>query len=166
MQRLPTAVRPSARARQAGARIRVVLAGPEMPSFSQFWKWSGPDEWIVRLGAISDEQRRDFYAGIDVFALPSRSDSFGLVFLEAWANALPVVGYRAGGVADVIRHEIDGLVLKCGDLDGLAQALRRLTDNPDLRREWGRARQARLAIEFRWEDKLEIAESALRHQRS
>ena len=40
-------------------------------------------------GPLTDEQRRDFYAGIDAFALPSRSDSFGLVFLEAWANGVP-----------------------------------------------------------------------------
>jgi glycosyltransferase involved in cell wall biosynthesis len=148
-------------ARQAGAMIRVVLAGPEMPSFVEFWKWSGPDEWIVRLGAISDEQRRDFFAGIDVFALPSRSDSFGLVFLEAWANALPVVGYRAGGVADVIRHETDGLLLKCGDMDGLAQALRRLADDVEIRGKWGRAGQARLPFEFQWADKFKIVSESL-----
>jgi glycosyltransferase involved in cell wall biosynthesis len=152
-------------AREAGARVRVVLAGPEMPSFALFWKWSGPDEWIVRLGAISDEQRRDFYAGIDAFALPSRSDSFGLVFLEAWANALPVVGYRAGGVADVIRHERDGLLLKCGDVDGLAQALRELANDPGVRREWGTAGQARLEREFQWGDKLKTVREVMLSQR-
>ena len=43
----------------------------------------------MRLGVLSERQKRDFFAGIDVFALPSRSDSFGLVLLEAWANGVP-----------------------------------------------------------------------------
>ena len=75
---------------------------------------------MVRLGLLTDAQKRDFFAGLDVFALPSRSDSFGLVLPEAWANGAPVVGYRAGGVAWVIRHEQDGLLVKCGDVEGLA----------------------------------------------
>ena len=148
-------------ARQAGAPVRVVLAGPRMPSFERFWKWSGPADWITVLGAISDVEKRDFYAAIDLFALPSRSDSFGLVFLEAWANGVPAIGYRAGGVADVIRHERDGQLVRCGDLDGLAGAIRRLAADAALRAEWGTAGRERLGREFRWADKLRVAREAL-----
>jgi glycosyltransferase involved in cell wall biosynthesis len=150
--------------RRRGVPIRVVLAGPHMPSFERvwsFWKMVSPDDWITLLGPISDAEKRDFYAAIDVFALPSRSDSFGLVFLEAWANGLPVIGYRAGGVADVIRHEQDGLLVRCGHIDGLAEAIRRLAADAALRQEWGRAGYARLGREFRWKDKLGIARAAL-----
>jgi glycosyltransferase involved in cell wall biosynthesis len=148
-------------ARTAGARVRVVLAGPRMPSFDRFWNWGGPADWVTLLGSISDAEKRDFYAAIDIFALPSRSDSFGLVFLEAWANEVPVIGYRAGGVADVIRHEQDGLLVRCGDLDGVTAGIRRLATDPALRATWGRAGRERLGTEFRWDDKLEIAERAL-----
>ena len=54
-----------------------------------------------------------------IFALPSRSDSFGLVLLEAWANAVPCVVYRAGGPADLVRHGVDGLQAPCGDVESL-----------------------------------------------
>lgn len=148
-------------ARNAGTPVRVVAAGPRMPSFDRFWNWSGPADWITLLGPISDAEKRDFFAAIDLFALPSRSDSFGLVFLEAWANGLPVIGYRAGGVADVIRHERDGLLVSCGDLDALAAAIRRLATDPKLRAEWGRAGNGRTGREFRWEDKLDVAERVL-----
>src|SRR5262245_14385799 len=147
--------------RKAGSRVRVVLAGPQMPSFETIWRWVDPPDWMTVLGPISDTEKRDFYAAIDIFALPSRSDSFGLVFLEAWANGLPVIGYRAGGVADVIRHEQDGLLIRCSDFDGLIAALRRTAADPGLRAAWGKAGQERLEREFRWEDKLEIAERAL-----
>jgi L-malate glycosyltransferase len=148
-------------ARQHGAPIRAVLAGPQMPSFERFWRWSGPDDWITLLGPINDADRRDFYAAIDIFALPSVSDSFGLVFLEAWANAVPVIGYRAGGVVDVIRHEADGLLVRCGDLDGLRDAILRLAVNADVRGAWGRAGRERIGRDFRWEDKLRTAREVL-----
>ena len=147
-------------ARGSGLKIRALLAGPTMPSLRWYWKF-GMDDWITNLGPIDDADRRDFFAAIDVFALPSRSDSFGLVFLEAWANEVPVIGYRAGGVADVIRHEQDGLLAGCGDLDGLAKAILRLAKDPALRLEWGRAGRDRLPVEFRWEDKLRIAADAI-----
>jgi glycosyltransferase involved in cell wall biosynthesis len=75
-----------------------------------------------------------------VFALPSRSDSFGIVLLEAWANGAATVGYVAGGIGGVIRHEQDGLLVRCGDLKGLATAQRRLTEEPGC--EEGSAKRA------------------------
>jgi len=144
-----------------GPPIRVVLAGSAMPSFTRVWKHFLPMDGIVLTGPLNDQQRRDFFAGIDVFVLPSISDSFGLVFLEAWANGVPVIGYRAGGVADVIRHEQDGLLVPCGDLSKLAEAVRRLANDPDLRTSWGNAGRERLERDFRWEEKLEIAERVL-----
>ena len=140
--------------------VRLVLAGPEMPNFLEFWRSfekSLPNPGaVLRLGELDDRQKIDFFAGLDIFALPSRSDSFGLVLLEAWANGLPNVSYRAGGVADVIRHERDGLLVRCGDIDGLADALARLIQDADLRDRLGTAGRNRLPSEFRWEDKLEL----------
>jgi glycosyltransferase involved in cell wall biosynthesis len=151
----------AAGARAKGAPIRVVLAGPRMPSFERTAKLMDNQPWVTMLGAVSDVEKRDFYAAIDLFAMPSRSDSFGLVFLEAWANGLSVIGYRAGGVADVIRHEQDGLLVRCGDVDGLAEAIRRLAADAALRGKWGGAGRERLRREFQWADKLPIARTAL-----
>jgi glycosyltransferase involved in cell wall biosynthesis len=139
---------------ERGARFRVVLAGPEMPNFQQFWRHYPAKQQVRRLGILDERQKRDFYAAIDVFALPSRSDSFGLVLLEAWANGLPNVAYRAGGVAEVIQHESDGLLVSCGDIAGLAQALTRLAEDAQLRKKLGTSGLERTGREFRWEDKL------------
>jgi len=139
-----------------GNRFHLVLAGPEMPNFRRFWDRFPDTSRVRRLSVLTDQQKRDFFAGIDVFALPSRSDSFGLVLLEAWANKAANVGYRAGGVAGVIRHDQDGLLVRCGDIHGLAEALARLAADADLRQRLGYAGYARLPIEFRWEDKLQL----------
>lgn len=146
---------------RAGRRFRVVLAGPEMPNFRRFWEGFEGRAPVWRLGVLSDEEKRAFFAGLDLFALPSRSDSFGLVLLEAWANGLPNLAYRAGGVADLIRDGGDGLLVRCGDVSGLAAALGRLVEDAGLRRRLGNAGEARIDREFGWEDKLELVRQVL-----
>jgi glycosyltransferase involved in cell wall biosynthesis len=131
-----------------------------MANFRTFWDGYAAKDRVVRWGVLDETAKRDFFAGLDVFALPSRSDSFGLVFLEAWANGAPNLAYRAGGVPGVIRHGEDGLLVRCGDLNGLAEALRRLVGDAELRRRMGEAGRARLPKEYRWEDKLELVRRA------
>ncbi len=133
-----------------------------MPNFRAYWQEISqrtPDllaTRVVRLGVLTDQQKRDFFAAIDIFALPSRSDSFGLVLLEAWANGVPNIAYRAGGVADVIRHEQDGLLVPCGDIGQLASGLEHLVNDGEERRRLGHSGQTRIPRDFRWEDKLTL----------
>jgi len=138
-----------------------VPAGPEMPNFRRFMRPFGTSAQVRRLGVLNDAQKRDFFAGIDLFALPSRSDSFGLVLLEAWANELPNVAYRAGGPADLIRHGLDGLLARCGDLEDLTVALSRLIGDPALRQSLGVEGRRRIAHEFQWDDKLRLVHEVM-----
>ncbi len=149
-------LRAAERAWQRGVKFHLVLAGPEMPNFQAFWRTYASADRVRRLGALDEKQKRDFFAALDVFALPSRSDSFGIVLLEAWANGAANVGYRAGGVGWVIRHEQDGLLVKCCEVDGLATALVRLVEDGALRRRLGEAGRERTRKEFDWEDKLRL----------
>ena len=103
-----------------------------------------------------EPEKRDFYAGIDAFALPSRSDSFGIVLLEALANGVPNVGYRAGGIGFVIRDGVDGLLVGCGDVAGLARALRTLSTDDGVRRRLGLAGLERVRQESSWQPKLQL----------
>lgn len=144
-----------------GHRFRVVLAGPEMPNFRAFWDGFPAKYRVTRLGVLSDHQKRDFFAGIDVFALPSRTDSFGLVLLEAWANGKPNLVYRAGGPAQLVRDGQDGLHARCGDVTELAEQLTRLVANANLRRALGESGLSRISREFRWADKLELVRTVL-----
>jgi glycosyltransferase involved in cell wall biosynthesis len=153
---------------RAKAPLHLVLAGPQMPNFQRFWKSfveSATPEVRARvhqLGVLSAAEKKDFFAGIDLFALPSRSDSFGLVLLEAWANRVPNIAYAAGGVTDVIEHKRDGLLVKCGDIQALTQALRDLCGSASDRTRLGRTGQSRLAHEFCWPDKLELVREVSR----
>lgn len=149
-----------------GERFRVVLAGPEMPNFRSFWDGFTGKDRVRRLGVLTDAQKRDFFAGLDLFALPSRSDSFGIVLLEAWANGVPNVGYRAGGIAGVIRHEQDGLLVRCGDVTALADALSRLARDTALRCGLGAAGRQRALQDYRWAEKLAAVRQVYGMERS
>jgi glycosyltransferase involved in cell wall biosynthesis len=132
-----------------------------MPNFRAFWKAFVPKERVRRLGVLSDRQRRDFFAAIDIHALPSRSDSFGLVLLEAWANGKPNLAYRAGGPGELIHHQTDGLLARCGDVEELATSLGELVRDACLRNSLGESGRERITREFGWKDKLELAERVL-----
>jgi glycosyltransferase involved in cell wall biosynthesis len=148
----------SARAWSKGTKFRLVLAGPSMPNFRRFFEGSEFKERVTLTGALTDPQKRDFFSGIDLFALPSRSDSFGLVLLEAWANGVPNIAYRAGGIADVIQHECDGVLVKCGSAEALAGGITRLVSDSNLRRQLGEHGRERVGRHFRWADKLALVE--------
>lgn len=150
--------------------IHLLLAGPQMPNFARFWQAFGQRypvalKWVRSLGPITDTEKRDFFASIDVFALPSRSDSFGLVLLEAWANGVPNVAYRAGGIADVIRHNVDGLLVPCGQIDALANALQHLREDVDMRVRLGIHGKERLPADYCWDDKLELVRQKIASSR-
>jgi glycosyltransferase involved in cell wall biosynthesis len=147
-------------AARAGGKFRLVLAGPEMPNFRRAWERFDCQQLVTRLGPLSDSAKRDFFAGIDAFALPSRSDSFGLVLLEAWANAKPVVAYRAGGPGEIIRNSSDGLLVRCGDTAGLAGALGSLAADRAAAGTLGRAGSERVAVEFDWAGKLALVRAS------
>jgi glycosyltransferase involved in cell wall biosynthesis len=152
------------RAWSKGCRFRIVLAGPEMPNFLRFWKSFRFGRQVTRLGVLSDEARRDFFAGIDVFALPSRTDSFGLVLLEAWANGKPNLVYRAGGPAELVRDGIDGLQARCGNVEELSGKLVELVEQATARSMMGKRGRQRIEHEFCWADKLEFARRVLHGQ--
>jgi len=141
------------RLHQRGIPCRLVLAGPAMPEFRRIWQ--RPPRGVTYLGPLSPQEKKDFFAAIDLFALPSRTDAFGLVLLEAWANARPNVAYRAGGPGELIRHEQDGLLARCGDVEDLTEQLARLVRNPSWRETLGTTGQQRISQEFQWQDKLE-----------
>ena len=74
-----------------------------------------------------------------------------------------MIGYRAGGIADLIRSEIDGLLVRCGDVESLAEALLRIVKDTNARAAWGECGRSRIEREFRWADKLQIVTRQVAH---
>jgi glycosyltransferase involved in cell wall biosynthesis len=68
-------------------------------------------------------------ANADLFLLPSESESFGLSALEALACGVPVVASRAGGLPEVVRDGVTGVLREVGDVEGMADAARAILEN-------------------------------------
>src|SRR6185503_12991372 len=121
--------------------VHLVLAGAPTPDFDAFAEAlpASCSRWLKVVGPLPARDVPDFYAAIDVFSMPSRTDSFGIVFLEAWANARPVVAAAAGGVVEVVQHDRNGLLVPFGDVDALAGALARVVTDRDTARRLGEA---------------------------
>ena len=136
-----------------GREATLVIAGPPMEHFTRYFA-ALPDADRARcrfLGFISDEEKRDLLAATDLFAMPSRTDSFGIVYLEAWCCGVPVIGARAGGVPDVIADGDDGLLVPFGDPPALADAVRTLLDDRALARRMGERGRAKTLERFTWD---------------
>ena len=144
------------RSRPADDPISLILAGPSSPDFERFLgeRPTGSWPWLKRLGPLPLADRADFFAAIDVFSMPSRTDSYGIVFLEAWANGLPVVAAAAGGVPDVVRHGEAGYLVPFGDLDRLSEALGALIDDPAKARALGAVGRSLVERGHTWEDRF------------
>ncbi len=122
-----------------GVSFVLVLAGSEMRSFSRRWARVRFPERVVNLGELSDEERRDFFAAIDVFALPSYVESFGVTSLEAALNGAAVVAYDHGGPGEIFRDGDSALLAPVGNVDLLAQLIERSVTNASGRARLGAA---------------------------
>ena len=103
------------------------------------------------LGFKPHDELEGYYRRAAVVACPSRREGFGVVCAEAMAHGRPVVAGDVGGLRDLVAHEETGLLVPPGDVDALRAALRRLLDDEELRRRYGRAGRERIAQHFTWE---------------
>ena len=112
--------------------------GDDLPRLEALAKNLGVTERVHFLRDIPREQIAACYAHAEIFALPSTGEGFGIVFLEAMAFAKPVIAVAAGGARDLVRDEVNGLLVPARDSVALAAALRRLLGDKRLRDSLGR----------------------------
>ena len=144
---------------RAGSDATLVLvANTTLAQFEQFYATLPDDDKrrILLLRAAQHQTKLDALAAADVYAMPSRTDSFGIVYLEAWMYNLPVIGARAGGVPAVIDHEQNGLLINFGDVEVLTSAIDRLLSDRALARRMGEHGRAKVLRELTFDHKYAL----------
>lgn len=132
-------------ARSTPARLLLVGDGPERGRAQQLAQAEGVRDRVVFLG--KQESVAEILSCADLFLLPSESEAFGLVALEAMACGVPVVASRVGGIPEIVEDGVSGRLLEVGDVDGMAQAGLELLSDP---RRWHEASTAARAAAERF----------------
>ena len=130
------------------ASLVLVGDGEDRPRFEQLARDRDVSEHAHFLFGLTQEELFACYANCDVFALPSRGEGFGLVFLEAMALAKPVIGGAHGGIPDIVEDGVTGLLVPHGDVARLSRAVETLLLNPGRAGEMGVRGKDRLAKTF------------------
>jgi|SRR5665213_2775925 len=130
------------------ASLVLVGDGNDRPRLEQLAHDLGVSEHAHFLHGLTPEQLFACYANCNIFALPSKGEGFGLVFLEAMAHAKPVIGGAHGGIPDIVEDGVTGLLVPHGDVVQLAKALEVLLSNPDRAQEMGERGKVRLGENF------------------
>jgi N-acetyl-alpha-D-glucosaminyl L-malate synthase BshA len=127
-------------AREARARLVMVGDGPDAGAAAALADRLGVADGVVFVG----KQPRvvDYLAAADVLLLPSQTESFGLVALEALSCEVPVVASRVGGLPEVVDEGVSGYLRPVGDVDGMAEASLRILTDDALAARMGRAGRA------------------------
>jgi phosphatidylinositol alpha-1,6-mannosyltransferase len=133
------------------AVLVLVGEGEDRPRLEQLARESGVADHIHFLFGLTQEGLSACYAHCDVFALPSRGEGFGLVFLEAMAYGKPVIGGAHGGTPDVIEDGVTGMLVPHGDAALLSNALVSLLADPARACEMGARGRERVQAAYIFE---------------
>lgn len=109
-------------------KLSIVGDGPERKALQDAVNQYGIGDQITFLRTIGREKVKQIYYDSDAFVLSSRSETFGVVFIEAMATGLPVIATRCGGPESFV-DENNGMLVKVNDVDELADAMRKIRAN-------------------------------------
>jgi glycosyltransferase involved in cell wall biosynthesis len=116
----------------------------------------------IIAGGLSEEELAQRYVEADVFALLSRHETWGVVVNEAAASGLPLVlSDRVGAAYDLLRDGENGFLVPVEDVRAAADAIRKLADDPDLRRRMGERSRELVAV-WGYEPSVESFVAAVR----
>ncbi len=138
---------------QHNEKLHLVIAGYSNKEYVQQLKheYALKSDRIYFVEDLSSSQKISLYHSLNVFVLPSSSESFGIVFLEAWACKKPVIGADVGAIQCVVTNEKDGLLFKPNNTADLALKIETLAFNKPLCDEYGLNGFKKVEENFTWQ---------------
>lgn len=148
---------------KTNSEVRLLIAGAAPPSSAddalRLHELSTLERSrVIQICDFKEAEKASIFDALDVFALPSVGESFGIAYLEAWMCGKPVIGARIGPTSDVIDDGVDGLLAKPDDPGDLAAKLLELLSDPGKRERLGKNGRTKILKRFTWDriiDKME-----------
>jgi glycosyltransferase involved in cell wall biosynthesis len=139
-------------ARVAGAgqdvSLRIIGAGPEREALETLTGDLGIGARVAFLGSLAEEQIIAEFRTADLFVLASHAEPLGVVYMEAMSMGVATIGTAAGGVGEIIRDGVNGLLAPPADADGLAARITRLIGDVGLRQRLAEAGRRTIVEQF------------------
>lgn len=104
------------------------------------------------LSGYFDKKKLGCFKACSVFAMPSRSDAYGISFLEAWASGKPVIGANIGATPEIIQDGIDGFLIEFDNPLKLAEKIQFVLKNTELSITMGKNGQIKVQKNNNWKD--------------
>ena len=139
-----------------GINIKLVLIGQVLNEFETYLlsQESYVFENTVILNYASEEDKNNALEGCEVFVMPSKSDSFGLVYVEAWLCKKPVIAAYCSGVMEVIDEGINGFLVPFGDYEMIAGYIMKLLKDKKLSKKMGEEGYKKAQNNYLWEKRI------------
>jgi glycosyltransferase involved in cell wall biosynthesis len=129
--------------------IQLVLIGSSTHIFDEYIKKQKTKflKNIRQLGIVTEKEKLEAFDSCDIFVMPSKTESFGLVYLESWKYKKPVIGCNIPAVSDLIDDGINGILVDYGNISQLTNSIKKLTDS-DLRLRMGESGYQKLITKY------------------
>jgi len=133
-----------------------VFAGPPVGRSER--RFAGmSDRRVIRLGAVTLQEKTDALAAAAVLCVPSTQESFGGVYVEAWSMGKPVVGCPIPAVAEVVSDGVDGYLVD-QDPVRIAEVLCWILENPRTAAQMGEAGKKKADTRYSWREIAHLVE--------
>lgn len=109
---------------------------------------------ILNIDNISDEEKWDLFDAGDVFSMVSKTDSFGIVYLEAWAYGKPVLACDNKAIREVVSDKEDGYLLPFDDIEKISEKIIYLLNYSEKRNEMGKSGKRKVEEKYDWDKNL------------
>ncbi len=128
--------------------LNMVGDGRLMPSLQALVKSLGIHDRVTFSGAVGQDQIAGHFDRADVMVVSSFMEGVPVVLMEAMAKRLAVIATRVGGIAELVRDGIDGVLVSPGSVEALAAAIRPLSLEPSSCERFGKSAREHVIAEF------------------
>lgn len=139
-------------------RYRLCIVGPETSYAKELERLAENTDSIVFTRSIPENELRDAYLAADLFVLSSLAEGCPITLLEAMAFGKPVVATSVGMVPEIIRNEVNGILVQPGNSDLLAEAITKVLDDDGFARNLGK--NAKMDAMKNWRDFISKTQDA------
>lgn len=138
-------------------KLSLVGEGDAISEYQNYAKKLYISENVIFTGPLQGEQLAQQYRNSYALVLPSISsaESFGIVLIEAMASGLPVIGSNRGGIPGVIDDNVNGILVTPRNPQSIADAIKKLLNDPEYARKLGRQGRMKVMKEFVWDNNAE-----------